>query len=155
MDKKGIQWVGEETGKIIIAVLVIIGLIGLVAVLLNLGVKTNKSIQAQSMLDSIATTALRTDRGKMENIVYLYPRDWTMRFYKERKEGMSQCGNGKCFCLCENFDCSVEDKYVCKAFADDIEILSTSGANWIRFNKIPITLTIKRTSSGLIVEENR
>ena len=152
-NKKGIQWVGEETGKIIIALLVIVMLIGLSFILFRLFIKNNEVLQAQKSLDKIQTAGLSIEEGKMrDDVVYESPRDWTMRFYGEKEKTIG-CENGKCLCLCKDFECDIKAKYVCKAFGKNVGIISSSRNDYIRFGKVSAGLIVKNIGGGLEVSE--
>ena len=151
--KKGVEWLGEETGKILLGVIVIVMLIGLIFVLFNLYAKNNKVLQAQTSLDKIAAAGLSLSQGRMKEVVYQSPRDWTMRFYEARKEGMNGCENGKCFCLCENKNCDIDSKYTCKVFSSSVNVISKDRRDYITFRITPSTLVVKNTGALEVSEK--
>ena len=153
-NKKGIQWVGEEVGKIIIALLVIVMLIGLAYTLFNLFVRNNTILQAEKSLDKIQTAGLTLQSGKMrEDVFYESPRGWTMRFYELPREKVIGCGNGKCLCLCEDNNCDIKNRYVCKGFGKNVNLRSKGGEDFITFSKTPSGLIIKNTNGVLEVDK--
>ena len=149
-DKKGFLWLGEETAKILLGIVVVVGLLAFLFVLFWTFLKVNKLEQAKSAINEIREFSLRLGNGEYKEIIYESPREWTLRFYKSVQEGMKGC-NSNCLYLCEKEDCSTNKKYICSEFSGEVIVEGLNRKSYILFERTPVNLRVSKNGGKYTV----
>jgi hypothetical protein len=129
MNKKGFL-LGEETLKIVIAVICIAFLIYLlVAVYFSMTGEENKRLSEAVLTDKIIPEINRIDGGGEYSVTGVHvpnPSDWTIFSFVGEDKKPNSCVEKDCICICENafpdwFDWQIkrcDDKGVCKIISN-------------------------------------
>jgi hypothetical protein len=100
LNKKGFL-LGEETLKIIVAVICLLFLIYLVVAVYNSNTSAKKVEEAKEILSRIKTISLALNNGENERQDISNPEGWHVYTFIEQKKPNS-CINEKCLCICDN-----------------------------------------------------
>ena len=112
MNKKGIAIIGEETGRILVAVLVILGLIYLAFSLYGLFIAKSRLQQASAGLDEVIANIEGLEEGQSKGYILANPHGWaltgwpfTPKFGGEKMPDDCKIGDWeKCICICKFAD---------------------------------------------------
>lgn len=157
-DKKGFL-LGEETLKIIVAVICIIFLIYLLVAIYNSNSSGKKIEDAKSILSRIETIISGLGEGEIENQDILNPTGWHLYSFVEQEKPNS-CLNKNCLCICGS-SLIKQIKSQAKKCDEDgacliIPLLATSGLDLkIRGADEPLFIGIKKQNGKILVGEVR
>ncbi|GEM_PF-4109299 len=122
--KKGL-WFGEETGKIVLAVIGIVLMIFLLVKIIGILIQKTKYEQAKAAMSEIEMV---TSSLKEKEIGYVFiegPKNWVLKRYspyEDKQKIPSSCGNKECLCLCPPINFSWWDRITLIDFRDFKEI---------------------------------
>jgi hypothetical protein len=99
-NKKGFM-LGEETLKIIVAVICIVFLVYILVAIYNSNNSAKKIEDSKNVLARIGTIASSLEEGEIENQDIPNPEGWHLYSFIEEKKPNS-CLNENCLCICDN-----------------------------------------------------
>ncbi len=99
-DKRGFM-LGEETLKILVAVICIIFLVYILVAIYNSNTSAKKIEEAKNILSRIETIIVSLEEGAIENQDVPNPQGWHLYSFME-EEKPNSCLNDNCLCICAN-----------------------------------------------------
>ena len=146
--KRGQTWMTEETGRLILSILVIVLLLLFSSYIIKI-FRTNTQIeQANATLTGISDAAKKLSVGQTDTYLIESPKGWTLATFP---------GNSRKLCLCNtpNINDFIKDcdkKYLtCLEFSSLIEISSLGSK--IILESVPKAINLRRKDSGLTILE--
>jgi len=125
MNRAGIGWLTEDTGKIIIAVLCVVILLGFAAKLYSFVSSENEGAKMKTQLETLTLAVSAASTEKQEKIVELFPQvGWYLRSFPDNDFPQGECRGGVgCICFCKTVDCTTTR--ACSPFSFDVMVDAT------------------------------
>ncbi|MEK6871934.1 MAG: hypothetical protein AABX16_03460 [Nanoarchaeota archaeon] len=120
MNRAGVGWLTEDTGKIVLAVICVVILLGFAAKLFFFVKADSEAATMKTQLETLTLAIQQSSTEGQEKIIELFPKTgWYLRSFPDNDFPQGNCRGGiGCICFCKNVECT--DKRECSSFSFDV-----------------------------------
>lgn len=158
MNKKGeIDFLGEETGKILLSALGLIILVGLVVLIVIPLFFSNDVKQAKASLSDFVYYSSNLQSSDKGIFLFESPIDWYMIYFSELDAKPTSCESDRCLCLCSDISdwsyCNNERTGVCQSVSDNYLFNSPTeaGQKDLKLIGLPRAVNVSKINDGINV----